>query len=158
MKKRYNQKAIILIVLIILIVGFGLYYFVPFKKLCKTPDCFDEYRDSCKPVLFRSIINNNYYEYTILRSFGSNCRINVELVQSAPGTEVDIKELLEGRSMVCKIPKHLINGNDINEVDNMLSYCHGYLKEGIYELVVRKMYSLVIANINGILGDVKGFI
>ena len=57
--------------------------------------------------------------------------------------------------MLCLIPKSELSLININEVENLLKYCTGQLKEGIYEIIIKKMYSIIISNLGEILGEVQ---
>ena len=89
---------------------------------------------------------------------GKRCNLNIRFVEAAPGSDKDIRELLEGKDMDCKIHKSRMVNIDIENTDDLLKNCKGDLKEGIYELIINKMYSLVLSNFNQVLGQVKNLI
>ena len=147
-----KHKTIFIVAVVFLI--FVLYFFAPFKKICTDQSCFNSKYFDCKPVKYHNVKTGNYYTYTIKRSLGSDCTMKIKYVSSAPGTSQDVKDLLEGNSMVCKIPKSLVKTTSIQDNKNLLGYCTGPLKEGMYELIIKKMYSMVIANLNDVLDKV----
>lgn len=141
-----EQRKIIAGIIIILIVLLGIYFF--YKKSCKDDECFNEALYKCKPAKYFGYRNNNLYFYKISRSFFSKCKLHVEVERMAIGSERDLIELLEGKSMKCKIPKTVVVSLD--EMENLLDYCHGELKEGLLQLMVERLYGLVVRDISGV--------
>ena len=153
---RQSKKRIILICLIaIIFLVLISYYFGLIKKTCSTEQCFEDAASVCQPVKYFNVINNNIYEYKISRSLGENCKIKISLGKSSIGTDFETKERLEGKSMVCLIPKTELYSVNLNEINNLLRYCTGSLKEGIYEVIIKNMYSVIISNLGEILGEVQ---
>ena len=70
------------------------------------------------------------------------------------GTPIELIDLFEGKSMECKIPIDKIKEIHINKMENVINYCTGPLKESIYELIIKKLYGLVVQNIGEILKEV----
>ena len=60
--------------------------------------------------------------------------------------------------MSCKIPKTLLAETNLDDLDNILQYCTGELKEGILELIIQKMYTLIIDNLDEIVQQSKEFL
>ena len=155
-KIRSNKKLIIILFLAV----FALFIILNFNIVYKTCDdeCFDEKLRECKFIDFITHKNNNVYRYTIFSSLGNYCKIRVTLERTAPGSDPDIKELLEGKSMECRIPKQLLKTTNLDNIDNFLQYCTGELKEGILELIIKRMYSLIIGNLEEIVQESKSFL
>lgn len=143
-----------LIILLILIVLANIYFFI-YTKSCDTGECFLKAINSCTPVKYDNIVNNNIYVYTIQRSFSNDCKLNVNLERASEGTDFETKYKLEGKSMTCFIPGKDFTVIDFKEVNNLLKYCSGPLKEGIYEIIIKNMYSIIISNIGEILSEVQ---
>lgn len=151
-----KKKVIILCIIIFVVLLIIFYYFgLIFKKTCTTQECFEDSVGVCSPVKFDNRINNNIYHYEIYRSLGANCKININLLRSSEGTDFDTKGRLEGKSMKCLIPKDDLATLRLTEVNNLLKYCSGPLKEGIYEIIIKNMYTIIINNLGEILGDVQ---
>lgn len=144
------MKKIIIIILIFLF-AFLIYYSGLIKPKCATDSCFNQALQKCSPASLTKIKNNNIYSYKISRSLFSKCNLKIKMEKAALGSEIEIKTLLEGRSMSCKIPKSKLKDININEMKDLLNYCSGPLKEGIYELMLKKMYSLVVGQMSGII-------
>jgi len=155
MKKEGTKKVLIVFIIFFIILAF-FYYSGLFRKTCSTEDCFDDALKKCQPIDYIRNTNNNIYLYTIYRSTSDKCIFQVSLKSVAPGSDRDIKDLLEGKSMKCNVPKSILETTKIDEINNLLNYCHGGLKESIYELIIKKLYGLVIGNINEIRQVVRG--
>lgn len=153
--KNYNKKILIYFILFIVVLLGILYYFGLFSKECEDNVCFNQALQQCKPIDYVKHTNNNVYFYRIYRSFGEDCSVKVTLVSVSPGSNRDIKDLLEGKSMKCSIPKSLLQDRNLDELENSLEYCHGELKEGIYELIIKRLYGYVIGNLNEIIESVN---
>lgn len=144
------------VVLLILIFSISIIFYIFFyKTTCETEECFQEHSKFCSPAKYDKLVNNNIYKYKISMSFGKNCKVEVKLERAAIGTDFETKTKLEGKSMKCSIPKTELENIAISEVENFLSYCTGPLKEGIYEIIIKKMYSSLISNLGEILGEVQ---
>lgn len=147
-----SKKMLIILLFIILLSNI---YFFGYTKSCDTEECFLKAINSCAPVKYDNIVNNNIYVYTIQRSFSNDCKLNVKLERASEGTDFDTRYKLEGKSMTCFIPIKDFLIIDFKEVNNFLKYCSGQLKEGIYEIIIKNMYSIIISNIGEILGEVQ---
>lgn len=140
MQKRY----IAIIVGVVLILGFFMIY----KKPCGDEECFNKALMGCSPAKFYGYRNNNLYLYRISRSFGSTCKLYVRVDKMAYGTEPDLIRLLERKSMKCRIVKGSLIS--LTNMENLLDYCHGELKEGLLQLMVERLYALVVRDISGV--------
>ncbi len=150
--KNFGVQVFIFLILILI-----LFYFGIFKKTCLDDSCFEKSLSKCSSVQYVKQKNNNLYTYSILNSIMNECKINIKLEKVAPGSDPDIKTL-EGKSMYCKIPKSILTTTNLDNLDNVLQYCHGELKEGILELILKRMYSLVIGNLDEIIKQSKEFL
>ncbi|MEK6934913.1 MAG: hypothetical protein AABW46_03470, partial [Nanoarchaeota archaeon] len=146
-----TRTIITLIVLGVLF--FNLYYFGVFKGSCDSKVCFDEALASCRPVKFDRVVDNNFYEYNVFRSLGAGCKLRVSVDKVAPGSAPDIRDLLESKSMECVIPKAILERQAYDDIENVLDYCSGELKEGVLQLIIKRMYSLVITDLDEIVKE-----
>lgn len=155
-KKRLTktQKTVITIAVIAAIV-FLIYFFGVIKPTCYDKDCFNKKLSKCSPVKYTKLKNNNMYNYKVSRSLLTDCKLQITMERAAPGSELDIKEALEGKSMKCKVPKHLIKTTDLDEFENLIDYCTGPLKEGMYKLMLQRMYGLVVTQMGDIVKEVQ---
>ncbi len=153
-KPRINRISIgkfIVTLIFLVLLFFDFYYIGLFKGTCDSSTCFSNALAKCKPVKFTNIIDNNFYEYNIYSSFSDKCTIKITLEKVAPGSNQDIKTFLEGKTMICKIPKEITKAKTFNDIENVLDYCHGELKEGVYQVILKRMYSLVISDLDEVI-------
>lgn len=150
------KRLKIIVSFIAIIIVLALIYFsgiIPSK--CPTDECFQKAFSQCTPVSHLLLKNNNLYEYRIYRSLFSNCNFKITMQKSAPGTDLDIKTLLEGKSMKCSIPKSLTATTSLDNLDNMLDYCTGELKEGMYQVILNRMYGLIVLQMKDVVSEAK---
>ena len=145
-----NVKKLFGFFILLLIIITILFFLGIFKKPCFDEICFQKALEKCKSTEIIRQKSNNLYVYSIFPSLGEDCKIQVTLKRIAPGSDPEIVHLLEGKSMQCKIPRILLQRTDIDNVENILQYCHGELKEGILQLIIKKMYASVIGNLDDI--------
>jgi len=140
-----KRQIIITSIIVLFVIFLGFFFF--YKKSCKDEECFNEAMYKCKPATYYGYRNNNLYYYKISRSIGT-CRLNIKVNRMAIGTDLDLVRLLEGKRMKCNIPKNIdIN---LNEMENILNYCSGELKEGLLQLMVERLYALVVRDLSGV--------
>lgn len=146
-----NKKRIISILLIVLLVGSSIFLF--YKKKCSDDECFNKALAGCNPVKFYGYRNNNLYYYSISRSFSGNCKIYMKIERMAIGSEPDLVRLLEEKDMNCLVPRSVIISLD--NMENLLTYCTGDLKEGFYQIMLERLYALVARDMSGIISEAK---
>lgn len=139
-------KILITITLVILIV-ITAFLFGLVKKECKTDACFKESLERCSTATYMQLENYNYYQWTIDGKRGDNCKMDVELVRMAIGTPVDKVRLFEGKGMDCMVPLDVLKKTDSSKVENILNYCTGPLKEAVYQSIIERLYTVIIANL-----------
>ena len=132
-----------------------LFFFGVFKKECKNETCFKKALNDCSPTTYLKLQNLNYYKYTIYKSNGKHCNIKIELKKMATGVDTTKVARLEGKSMKCKIPKTNIQKADTIEISGILNHCTGPLKEGMYEVIIEKLYTLIISNLGNVIGQLE---
>lgn len=146
-----KKETIISIVLIVLLIGASIFLF--YKKKCSTEECFNEALAECDPVKYNGYRNNNLYYYSISRSLRGDCKLYIKVERMAIGSEADLVRLLEGKDMKCLVPKSAIISLD--NMENLLTYCTGELKEGFYQIMIEKLYALVVRDMSGIINEAK---
>lgn len=149
------MRKLIFIIIIVIILASLFYFFGVIKPKCTTDSCFNENLQKCSPVKYTRIHNNNVYKYTISRSLGSKCKLTVENKKMATGTDYDTIILLEGKSMKCKIPKLKASEIELDNMKDLLNYCTGPLKEGMYELLLKRMYTLIVSQMSDIVKEAE---
>jgi len=131
---------VFLISLIVLV--FGIWFVFFSYAECENWDCFNNYLESCDKVKFIGG-TDMIFEYVIEGVSDGNCEINVQLLQGELDNEESKK--LEMQKMNCMLPKGIIM---IPESD--IGNCHGMLKEGLQDLVIKKLYSYLVQNLGRI--------
>src|SRR3989344_473444 len=136
MKKRerkYDHNKILVFILLVVVIIFALYFSGILRKNCEDDACFNNALSSCTPAELIKQRNNNVYIYSVKPSMSEECTLNIKLAKVAPGTDFSFRKALEGKSMECKLPKTISSNTDFEDINNLLQYCHGSLKEGILE-------------------------
>ncbi|MBU4501630.1 MAG: hypothetical protein KKA79_03500 [Nanoarchaeota archaeon] len=149
-RSSWLKKLLYLIIIAAIIYGIFHYGFI--KKNCeRDEECFSESAKTCWPTKLINVKNGNYYDYAIKGKRGEDCLIYVKLDKIAPGTPIDMKGQFEGKDMHCRVPLAELETTDFKELKGFMQYCHGELKEAIYEQIITKMYGLVIQNLDEII-------
>lgn len=160
MKKRAVNKIQIQRVLkTVILVVIVLYIIISLPKKCPDEECFSSKVQSCKAAYLTKEKDGNTYFYSTAEKLSnyipyktknSMCFMEVTLKKTSPTASEEIKQQLEGKSMTCTLPMSILPNLDFEKVENILDFCHGELKESIYELVINKMHNLVLGNLNEI--------
>ncbi len=155
--KEFRKSDIVLglLLLVIITVLLGKIFLV--KDCEKSGDCFDKMAAKCWPAKMFKINEDNMYKYTIKGRGLRSCVVEVENVQMALGTSVEMVERFEGKSMRCEVPLKVLDSTKFSELPELITYCHGDLKEAIYELIIERMYGLIISNLGDISSEVEKF-
>ena len=153
-----NVKKILTSLFLFLLIIIIAYLAGIFRKSCFDEACFEKSLSRCSPTEYIKQKNNNIYVYSIAPSYLGECTIEIQLAKIAPGSEQQVRKLLEGKSMRCIIPKTFLKMNNLDNIDNILQYCHGELKEGILELIIEKMYAQIIINLDDIVQESRAFL
>ena len=146
-KDSYNLRneiiKLIIILLIIVAVSFLVYYFFFRIEKCADKECFSRSLVDCKRVEWINDAPEATWVYTILGKQEGKCEINVNLLQIKRG-KIDISEA-EGKSMNCFFPPGTITTPGQN-----LELCSGKLKESLQDLIIKKMHSYILENLEDI--------
>jgi hypothetical protein len=147
--ERFKYLPRFAIALVIIVGLFALAYYAGFtREYCGSDtNCFEQKATSCKPAEVYMSNNNNIYYYKVSPTVTNNCLLKIKFARAQEGTSYDHISLLEGKSMTCKIPKKELSNINIVEMNNVMMYCSGPLKESLYELIIKRMYELVIVNL-----------
>ena len=152
---KHIEKRLIIFPLLFVLLILTIIFFIYHKQECTTKDCFNQNLQNCKPSYLLSLEENNLYSYQISRSFGTYCKIDIKLERMATGTSKEFIDLLEGKSMTCKIPKDSLFNLKIDKIDSLLKYCTGPLKEALYELIIKKLYGTIIQQMGSIMDEIN---
>ncbi len=147
-----KENPILILIIFFIILAFVIFLLYP--KDCKIDkSCFDKRFEKCKTAKFTEIKENNFYEYRIFGKEKRECVFEVRLLRLEPGADVTVKALLENKAMKCRIPINTFK--NLEQIDNMVNFCHGELKESIYTLLVKRMYGAIVRNLGQIVEETK---
>jgi hypothetical protein len=143
----YKRRWLLIgiIVLIIILIGILAWYFAFEKKItCEDKECFTQSLVECKRAIYVSQDSKTITQYNILGESDGSCETNVRIIEVRKGS-TDLAPL-EGLDMNCltQIGSSIMPESDTKK-------CHGLLKEGIQDIVIRRMYSEIVQNI----GEIK---
>ncbi len=145
-KEGGKNKLIFLKVLVLLSFFLFLSYvgwlsFFSFEE-CNELECFNKNLKSCDRAKFVGG-SDMIFRYSILGRFENDCRVHAELLQGELNNQDSLK--LEGQGMICDLPFGMIGVPESN-----IGECHGILKENLQDIVIKKMYSYIIQNIDNL--------
>ena len=154
MKKREIKKSKIVLFIIILIVFLIIFNY---KSNCKNNiDCFNKKVSKCLiPAKVVVEKNSNVFEYKSGWSFNDNCNINVKMIKVGVGFRKELAKEVEGKSMRCKVNKEKLKNVNFDNINDLLDYCSGDLKEGVYKVITRGMYTVVLKNMNEFIDEIE---
>lgn len=148
-KLLFMQKMAILgaIFLVLFVSG---YYTGYLRKDCgQDASCFDQHAQECRAARYVDVKNNNAYTYQVWPGIWNTCKMKITLSRVGVGVAPEYLPL-EGESMVCEIPKDLLGELNLRTFDALFPYCHGILKERLYEIVIARMYEKVVSQLGTI--------
>ena len=133
---------ILLAVLILIVLAAAIYFTIFFYYRCDNNDmaCFKEHQRKCVKTKFINDKEDATWAFRILGKESGNCEIEVSVLSIKEGTLE--KEKLVGNSMICLIQLGLETPPESD-----LSNCHGILKEGIQEIMIKNAHAYIITNI-----------
>jgi hypothetical protein len=138
-KRGYFDKRLLLIPFgIIAVVVTVLLLFFGYNE-CDDWECFNHGIKNCDRTKFIGG-SKMIFEYTIKGLHDDKCEVGVELLQGELNNQDSIK--LENQKMVCLLPKGFVM---IPESD--IGNCHGLLKEGLQDLVIKKLHTYLVQNL-----------
>ncbi len=150
-KKNY-KKFILGIFLALLVILIAVYINIPYN--CKYDEnCFNERFENCKKTDYYKVLNGDTYQFEVKGKYKDSCLLNIKLIQANQKSNFFVKENMEGRGMLCKIPRDSVN--DLNQINNTLDYCTGPLKESMLEYMIKNLFELVVENIGPITTEMQ---
>ena len=154
-KRQVSLTKVFIFIFIILVLVWLFFFSGVFKKTCETDICFNDAAQTCKKANFRTIKESNLFSYDIKGPRGDVCVIDIELEKMGVGTSIELIEKFEGKSMECRVPKSQLKDTTIEDLDNVINFCTGPLKESIYELMIKRLYGVIIGNMDEVLEEIK---
>lgn len=157
---KYSKKRLQLMTRLALVGGvflglFLLGYYTGFlRENCGSDvPCFTERARECRPTDVIVVQANNAYGYSVRSSIG-DCSVHVILERVEAGAPAEF-QALEGKRMICAIPKKELDGFSLDQFDAYMPYCHGLLKEGLYEIVLKRVYSNLLGHLSGVVQEAE---
>ncbi|MAH47795.1 hypothetical protein CMI37_18380 [Candidatus Pacearchaeota archaeon] len=136
-----SWKWVLIIAGILVLIYFGWNLFFAYGE-CDTWVCFNSNLEKCLKTEFIGG-EKMIFEYIIRGKRGDICEVDVELLQGDLNNQDSLK--LEGYDMECVLPYEAIM---IPESD--IGNCHGLLKEGLQDLIIRDLHSNIVQNLGRI--------
>ena len=128
---------IVLILIALLATGYYIYFF---SNECGDKACWENSMAKCARTFYTSESDNMLMSYSILGKSGESCKIKVKLLQVKSGAAE--LESLQGKDMICFTDLGVIIAPEQN-----LKMCNGLLKEGIQEIIIKRMHSQIVENL-----------
>lgn len=139
-----KQRGLIIISLIIVIIlALLLNSFFGQGKKCAEQECFDSLMSQCN---YGSYINEEEqasWKYEIQGKNGEECVVKVTLLQAKEG-DLELRDF-ERHTMECSF-----EFGKVSQPEEDLSACHGRLKEDLQELLIKKLHSYILENLDQI--------
>lgn len=152
-KYKYNRTneiiKLIVILLVLIAVCVGIYYFAFYTKSCENEDCFSKALIKCERASWINDGEEATWLYNIESFAKGKCRVDVRLLQIKKG-KIDI-EKAQKKEMSCYFPI----GISLRPEQNLES-CTGELKEILQELIIKRMHSYILENLEEINVNIKG--
>jgi len=125
-----DAKKIYIICILLIVLTLSLLLFYP--KNCRNDEnCF-----------------NTLYE--VKGKKGNDCILTIFLKTIGTSQDEILNQMLAQKGMICGVPMDLLQIKNISQINDISDYCTGPLKEAALEIVLEKVYSIVVANIGQI--------
>ena len=134
----FGWKKLVILLVIAVLAWLVWVIFFSYTE-CDTWECFNENLEDCSRVKFIGG-SEMIFEYIVRGSSDDQCNVNVELLQGELNNQDSIK--LEGQSMSCMLP-----GGVIMIPESDIGNCHGMLKEGLQDILIKKLHIYLVQNL-----------
>ena len=146
-EKRKVVWLVIFIILILIALLAAAYYIYFFSNECGDKACWERSMAKCERTFYTMNSEEMTMQYTILGKSGDKCKIDVKLVQIKQGAAE--LESLQDKDMICLTDLGIVTAPEQN-----LKVCSGLLKEGIQEIIIKRMHSQIVENLGKISEEV----
>lgn len=152
-----TQKKIVRIILLILLIFLGILILSYFSiKECKTDEiCFQESLSTERPSTFIKDNEGTIFLYHFEGCKKEFCQLQITISKVSYSYSEETRQLLEGKSMECTIPKSQLHPQTVTDLEQNIDYCSGPLKEAMYELMLQKIYGVIAKNLGTIIKEMK---
>ena len=137
-RRFFSWKWLLALVVLVVIIYVVWFFFFSYSG-CSTWGCFNSRLERCDRVKFIGG-DEMIFEYTVRGKSGDSCKVDVELLVGELNNQDSIA--LEGKLMTCSLPEGVIMLPESN-----IGYCHGLLKEGLQDLIIKELHSTLVQNL-----------
>lgn len=146
-ERHFGWKKLILLFVLVVFLWTIWSVFFSYDK-CTDKVCFDDGLRNCDKAKYIGG-DEMIFEYYISGKKGDSCEVEVKLLQGELNN-ADSK-VLEGQVMTCMLPLGVVMSPESD-----ISLCHGLLKEGLQDLVIRKLHTYLVQNLGRLNLEVAG--
>ncbi len=159
MNEKKKVRAILIVIILIVTVA-AIYFTFFYSKKCEDMACFNSALSKCRRVKFLNDAEDAAWLYKIKGKRGEECKVQVELLKLKEGS-TDLL-ILEGKNMECFLPFSSVVSPQENlarckgELSSVVSpqenlaRCKGELKEGMQEIIIKRLHNYIIDNLGEI--------
>lgn len=137
----FGRKVIVVLVLLVVVLLVLWFRFFGYKN-CGDWNCFNENLKACDRAEFVGGADM-IFGYTIRGALDAGCKVDVELLVGELNNQDSIS--LERQKMSCILPMGVVMIPESN-----IGNCHGMLKEGLQDLVIKKLHTYIVQNLGKI--------
>lgn len=137
-----NRKIVYLVLIVLMALALiGVIYLTFFYfPECQNYDCWQKYMSRCSKASFVNDEAGASWGYEVMGDEGGQCVIEVNLLLAKTG-ELGIADLV-GESMTCSYPL-----GSAAYAEKNLEKCHGQLKEDLQTIMITKLHTYIIENL-----------
>jgi len=139
----------VLLVLIGLLIVVAFIYITLETNCYQDEACFNQLAAQCQRTRVILEKEGNTFEYAIQGQKKEMCVVSIKILALDPTYDEETRTLLEQKSMTCQLPKDRLQR--LTETEAVIDYCSGPLKEGMYELIIKKLYGALAENLGSVL-------
>jgi len=142
------------IIVIVIFAGFFLFS----AKNCDNEVCFEQAARSCDKaeITLEDETGSETY-YKIKGREDGHCLLYIKINKLTDVSEENVR-LFRDADMTCAIPEEEFARMTVDEMIDNLDYCHGILKEAIYEVTLKNLYGLVTRDLGNVLKEINNVI
>jgi len=148
-----EKRVFMVVIVIIAVVAGGVAGFLYKPTDCGSDeDCFNNLGKECKRAKVRIIREGIQYEYFTKGDgiFNGDCKLDVKVMKVVSNNPEVIRSF-SNADMSCVVPKESIV--ELTKNDQILKFCHGTLKEALYELTINRLYTLVLGDLGSLIAE-----
>ncbi len=137
----FNLKWFIFLVSLVILIWIIWFFFFSYAE-CNDWECFNNYLGGCDRATFIGE-SEMIFEYRIDGDEDGICKVNVRLLQGQLNNQDSLR--LENKEMMCSLPEGIVMIPESN-----IGNCHGELKEGLQDLIIKGLHANIVQNLGRI--------